>query len=246
MTVRIDLGEAVPKRIVLCNPPSLSWHSKRGYWPIGYNWSSTVDDWHLKEWFECKQEYRIEPEMPAWGPSLDGVQLTDFIDPALYRLNGVMLFERPGHGAFFVLWGSRPSTEPQDTSTAAKDWWHVEGGFFCVVVDWAELTEDRYLFGRKLSTPFLMRKGDEEFRDTIFAKQLAKYCERYLAWPDVGLGPSDKLVLESEADDPNMRGRGRSRLMRVEATISHRAFLDIGGLVIHVDIKPESRGGFSS
>ena len=65
--------------------------------------------------------------MPSWSPNGENLELSSCVHPRRYKINGILLFERADQDAFFVIWGSAPSTSEEVESTP-RPWWRGAGG----------------------------------------------------------------------------------------------------------------------
>ncbi|KAK0643222.1 heterokaryon incompatibility protein-domain-containing protein [Cercophora newfieldiana] len=224
----IDLNKATETHIVLCSPPTQSWHSKQGYWPCGYNWKSVWTDWKLVDWLECKltPEGPLDPKLPSWLPDGDDLEFADAADPKRYKINGILLFERHDQDAFFVIWGSAPSDSMSlsrsstglSTSSVSSRWWESSGGYFSIVVEWEVFTEMPY---NKGDIAWLI--GEWHSMGSTFFADLLRFCQLYLA--------GSKLSAEC-----SQSVGARNRKTMVNSHVLTRTFLGVEGLVVGVFI----------
>lgn len=233
----IDLAKAEPSHIVLCSPPTESWHSKQGYWPCGYNWRSVWADWRLVDWIECKPTSggALHPPLPSWLPDGEDLEMSEFVDPMRYKINGILLFERQDQDAFFVVWGSAPSAVDPDamsmtsmataltgltsSSGSTGQWWDSPGGYFCVVVEWEVFKEMPY---QKGDIPWLISEWRQP--SSKFWDDLLPFCEAAL------------MDVDLSADCLQWVG-ARNRRTMVSASVSNKTFLGVEGLVVGVLIE---------
>jgi len=226
----INLKQAKTTEIILCSPPTQSWHSKQGYWPCGYNWKSVWTDWKLVDYLECKPspDGPLCPQLPSWLPNGDDLDLTDCVDSQRYKINGILLFEREDQDAFFVIWGSAPVADSDTVSTTSTaltrltgssgPWWESDGGYFCAVVEWEVFTEMPYNRG---DVAWLI--SEWHHMSSTFFVDLIKFCQLSLAGAEL-------------CADAHESVGARNRKAIVSASVSNQTFLGVEGLVVGVFI----------
>ncbi|KAK1752181.1 heterokaryon incompatibility protein-domain-containing protein [Echria macrotheca] len=214
----IDLSVATPVQLVLATIPMTTWQSQRGY--CAYNWETHISDWDLVNVLECKYiRNRLLPPMPVWSKDHPHTHLTDMLWVAMngYKINGVLLFERPFVDAFFVIWG----TPPGDSADAwhPRRWWQRQAGYFCQVVGWSTVMG---VYSReaviRLSRQWHPLTGFQTFNEALLS-----FVKRDMA-------------LRSLSSEWKATWGPRGNEVVVTATVSRQQFLGVEGLVVAVTI----------